>query len=100
MATAERELTITLTAEDGSADGQGPPLFAGERTLTTSAVATVRRLCRAVEAELRCDCSVPRYRFVHNLYRHVSLSLSLSLSPSLPPSLSHQCCIGAGAAAA
>ena len=55
MAAAPRELTLTLTAEadDGA---QGGPLFEGARTLITAA-STVRQLCKAVEAELRCGAS-------------------------------------------
>lgn len=53
---AARGFVLTLTALDNSSDGL-PPLFDGTRVVRATA-STVRQLCRAVEAELHCGCSV------------------------------------------
>ena len=42
---------FVITREDGA-------LFEGQRELAVPGVCTVRQLCRAVEAELGCGCSV------------------------------------------
>lgn len=57
MATpVSRDFRLTLTAQPDSTDTE--PLFDGTRIVQVSGIQTVRRLCRAVESELNCACSV------------------------------------------
>ena len=51
-----RDFRLTLTAQLDSADTE--PLFDGTRIVQLTGIKTVRRLCRAVESELNCACSV------------------------------------------
>jgi hypothetical protein len=68
MASAPRQLTLTLTAEAAANGAAAPQLFQGARTLTTQA-GTVRQLCKAVEAELRCGAGATAVRSPHLIWR-------------------------------
>ena len=67
MAAPAREFQLTLaSAQVDSATGALPALFDGTRVVRVTA-STVRQLCRAVESELHCGCSVVLMRDGHVL---------------------------------